>query len=104
MNEGQFVNALVFVLFLQFQIVMFFVINEDVPPLFVIISQGIIYVLTPIYMIYKICQTRGRSIQDRLKQLTKPQDWYPYDLDNRRFYEEIMGISEMSVLDQNNIT
>lgn len=48
-------------------------------------------------MIYKISQTTG-SFKQRIRQCFAPHDWHPVDADNRRFYEEIMGTSEMLVI------
>jgi len=51
-------------------------------------------------MVYKVCRTNG-DWRQRLQQCLAPHDWHPVDADNRRFYEEIMGISEMLVIDAN---
>lgn len=65
------------------------------------ISQGCIYVLGVGYMIYKICQTNG-AWRVRVKQCFAPHDWHPVNADNWRFYDEIMGTSEMLVMDNPN--
>ncbi|ALC38961.1 CG13796 [Drosophila busckii] len=62
------------------------------------VSQSLIYVLVSGYMIYKLCQTSGKWRQ-RMRQCFAPHDWHPVNADNRRFYEEIMGTSEMLVID-----
>ncbi|KAH8412114.1 hypothetical protein KR222_011666, partial [Zaprionus bogoriensis] len=64
-------------------------------------SQSCIYLLALGYMVYKVCQTTGTGHQ-RVRQCFAPHDWHPVDADNRRFYEEIMGTSEMLVIDNGN--
>ncbi|XP_068143610.1 sodium- and chloride-dependent glycine transporter 1 [Drosophila tropicalis] len=64
------------------------------------VTQGIIYLVAIFFMVYKMCQTSG-SWRHRLRQCFTPHDWHPVDADNRRFYEEIMGTSEMLVIDSN---
>ncbi|KAH8271079.1 hypothetical protein KR018_007377 [Drosophila ironensis] len=64
------------------------------------LSQGLILLMAVSYMIFKVCQTNG-SWRQRIQQCLAPHDWHPVDADNRRFYEEIMGISEMLVIDAN---
>ncbi|KAH8355834.1 hypothetical protein KR200_010720 [Drosophila serrata] len=64
------------------------------------VSQGLVLLTAISYMVYKVTQTNGPGRQ-RLQQCLAPHDWHPVDADNRRFYEEIMGISEMLVIDAN---
>uniref|UniRef100_A0A1A9VMD9 Amino acid transporter transmembrane domain-containing protein n=2 Tax=Glossina austeni TaxID=7395 RepID=A0A1A9VMD9_GLOAU len=77
--------------------VLYLLQKEDPPSLLMIIIQSLVYIIAPIYMVYKVCRTTG-SLRDRLKQCFAPHDWHPVDADNRRFYEEIMGTSEMLVI------
>ncbi|XP_037958607.1 sodium- and chloride-dependent glycine transporter 1 [Teleopsis dalmanni] len=78
--------------------ILFLLEQEESASELVIISQVIVYVTAAMYMIYKLCQTTG-SLRNRLKQCFEPHDWHPVDADNRRFYEEVMGTSEMLVID-----
>lgn len=64
-------------------------------------SQSLIYLLVLGYMIYKLSQTTG-TWRQRMRQCFAPHDWHPVNADNRRFYEEIMGTSEMLVIDNGN--
>lgn len=64
-------------------------------------SQICIYVLALGYMVNKVCQTNG-TWRQRMRQCFAPHDWHPVSADNRQFYEEIMGTSEMLVLDNGN--
>ncbi|XP_015035842.2 sodium- and chloride-dependent glycine transporter 1-like [Drosophila pseudoobscura] len=64
------------------------------------LSQGLLFLLAIVYMVYRVTKTNG-SFRQRLQQCLAPHDWHPVDADNRRFYEEIMGISEMLVIDAN---
>ncbi|XP_034474099.1 sodium- and chloride-dependent glycine transporter 1 [Drosophila innubila] len=66
-------------------------------------SQGFIYLFVVGYMIYKLSQTNG-TWRQRMRQCFAPHDWHPVSADNRRFYEEIMGNSEMLVFDNGNAT
>ncbi|XP_018798472.1 PREDICTED: sodium- and chloride-dependent glycine transporter 1 [Bactrocera latifrons] len=77
---------------------LYFLERDNSPTALVIVSQCVIYAIAPAYMIYKICQTNG-TLRNRLKQCFAPHDWHPVDADNRRFYEEIMGVSEMLVME-----
>jgi len=67
------------------------------------LSQTLIYLLVVGYMIYKLSQTNG-TWRQRMRQCFAPHDWHPVSADNRRFYEEIMGTSEMLVFDNGNVT
>ncbi|XP_022230627.2 sodium- and chloride-dependent GABA transporter 1 [Drosophila obscura] len=69
-------------------------------PVLMWLSQGLIFLVAIVYMAYKVTKTNG-SWRQRLQQCLAPHDWHPVDADNRRFYEEIMGISEMLVIDAN---
>jgi len=64
-------------------------------------SQSLIYLLVLGYMIFKLTQTSG-TWRQRMRQCFAPHDWHPVNADNRRFYEEIMGTSEMLVIDNGN--
>ncbi|KAH8377339.1 hypothetical protein KR093_004972 [Drosophila rubida] len=64
-------------------------------------SQGLSYLIVVAYMFYKLAQTNGPWRQ-RLRQCFAPHDWHPVNPDNRVFYEEIMGTSEMLVIDNGN--
>uniref|UniRef100_W8ARF3 Sodium-and chloride-dependent glycine transporter 1 n=5 Tax=Ceratitis capitata TaxID=7213 RepID=W8ARF3_CERCA len=83
---------------LSFIQTLYFLERDNSPTALVIVSQCVIYAIAPAYMIYKVCQTNG-TLRNRLKQCFAPHDWHPVDADNRRFYEEIMGVSEMLVMD-----
>ncbi|KAH8262799.1 hypothetical protein KR044_000365 [Drosophila immigrans] len=64
-------------------------------------SQGLSYLIVVVYMFYKFSQTNG-PLRQRLRQCFAPHDWHPVNPDNRVFYEEIMGTSEMLVIDNGN--
>ncbi|XP_030240691.1 sodium- and chloride-dependent GABA transporter 1 [Drosophila navojoa] len=66
------------------------------------VSQSLIYLVALGYMVYRICQTNG-NWRKRMRQCFSPHDWHPVNADNRRFYEEIMGTSEMLVIDNGNV-
>ncbi|XP_032592332.1 sodium- and chloride-dependent glycine transporter 1 isoform X2 [Drosophila grimshawi] len=65
------------------------------------ISQTVIYLIALGYMFFKLSQTNG-TWRQRMKQCFAPHDWHPVSADNRHFYEEIMGNSEMLVIDNGN--
>ncbi|XP_032294207.1 sodium- and chloride-dependent glycine transporter 1 [Drosophila virilis] len=65
------------------------------------ISQTLIYLVALGYMLYRLSQTNG-TWRQRTRQCFAPHDWHPVNADNRRFYEEIMGTSEMLVIDNGN--
>ncbi|XP_060647908.1 sodium- and chloride-dependent glycine transporter 1 [Drosophila nasuta] len=65
------------------------------------ISQGFSYLIVIAYMIFKLTQTNG-TLRQRVRQCFAPHDWHPVNPDNRAFYEEIMGTSEMLVIDNGN--
>lgn len=65
------------------------------------VSQSLIYLVALGYMVYRLCQTNG-NWRKRMRQCFSPHDWHPVNADNRRFYEEIMGTSEMLVIDNGN--
>ncbi|XP_013104385.1 sodium-dependent noradrenaline transporter [Stomoxys calcitrans] len=71
--------------------------EENPPCLIIVIIQCLVFVAVPLYIVYKISRSRG-SLRQRVKQCFSPHDWHPVDADNRRFYEEIMGTSEMLVI------
>ncbi|KAI8124951.1 Sodium- and chloride-dependent glycine transporter 1 [Lucilia cuprina] len=71
--------------------------TNDPPSALILLTQSFVYIVVPLYMIYKITQTTG-SFRQRIRQCFAPHDWHPVDADNRRFYEEIMGTSEMLVI------
>lgn len=74
-----------------------FFTSSDPPSVLILTTQSFVYIVVPLYMMYKISQTTG-SLKQRVKQCFAPHDWHPVDADNRRFYEEIMGTSEMLVI------
>ncbi|XP_034669876.1 sodium-dependent noradrenaline transporter [Drosophila subobscura] len=82
------------------QLVYFLISFNEIPQLLMWLSQGLIFLVAIVYMVYKVTKTNG-SWRQRLQQCLAPHDWHPVDADNRRFYEEIMGISEMLVIDAN---
>ncbi|XP_019893180.2 sodium- and chloride-dependent glycine transporter 1 [Musca domestica] len=67
------------------------------PSAWILITQCLVFAAVPLYMVYKVTRTTG-SLRQRVKQCFAPHDWHPVDADNRRFYEEIMGTSEMLVI------
>lgn len=72
--------------------------EQDNPPSELItIYLIVVFAVAPAYMIYKISRTTG-AIRQRVKQCFAPHDWHPVDADNRKFYEEVMGTSEMLVI------
>ncbi|KAH8413292.1 hypothetical protein KR009_009762 [Drosophila setifemur] len=73
---------------------------ESIHHVLIWVSQSLICLMALSYMVYKVTQTNG-SWRQRIQQCLAPHDWHPVDADNRRFYEEIMGISEMLVIDAN---
>nr|XP_016945902.1 sodium- and chloride-dependent glycine transporter 1 [Drosophila suzukii]XP_016945903.1 sodium- and chloride-dependent glycine transporter 1 [Drosophila suzukii]XP_036678006.1 sodium- and chloride-dependent glycine transporter 1 [Drosophila suzukii] len=74
--------------------------RDRIHDVLIYMSQGLIILTAISYMVYKVCRTNG-GWRQRLQQCLAPHDWHPVDADNRRFYEEIMGISEMLVIDAN---
>ncbi|EDV31364.1 uncharacterized protein Dana_GF14587, isoform D [Drosophila ananassae] len=80
--------------------VSFFIDLHEIHHVLIWISQGLVLAMALSYMVYKVSQTNG-SWRQRIQQCLAPHDWHPVDADNRRFYEEIMGISEMLVIDTN---
>ncbi|EDX04120.1 GD22474 [Drosophila simulans] len=74
--------------------------RDRIHDVLIYVSQGLILLTAMSYMVYKVCRTNG-DWRQRLQQCLAPHDWHPVDADNRRFYEEIMGISEMLVIDAN---
>jgi len=84
---------------LQFQLTYLFT-RDRIHDVLIYVSQGLILLTAMSYMVYKVCRTNG-DWRQRLQQCLAPHDWHPVDADNRRFYEEIMGISEMLVIDAN---
>ncbi|XP_075152750.1 sodium- and chloride-dependent glycine transporter 1 [Haematobia irritans] len=67
------------------------------PTVLNMIIQSVVFAAIPLYIAYKISQSTG-SLRQRIKQCFAPHDWHPVDADNRRYYEEIMGTSEMLVI------
>ncbi|XP_017060348.1 sodium- and chloride-dependent glycine transporter 1 [Drosophila ficusphila] len=78
----------------------YLLVRDHTHEVLIYVSQGLILLTAISYMGYKVCRTNGNWRQ-RLQQCLAPHDWHPMDADNRRFYEEIMGISEMLVIDAN---
>ncbi|XP_044250991.1 sodium- and chloride-dependent glycine transporter 1 [Drosophila takahashii] len=74
--------------------------RDRIHDVLIYLSQGLIFLTAISYMVYKVCRTNG-DWRQRLQQCLAPHDWHPVDADNRRFYEEIMGFSEMLVIDAN---
>ncbi|XP_061391174.1 sodium-dependent serotonin transporter-like, partial [Musca vetustissima] len=71
--------------------------SNNPPSVLILITQCMVFAAVPLYMVYKVSRTTG-SLRQRVKQCFAPHDWHPVDADNRRFYEEIMGTSEMLVI------
>ncbi|KAI8042935.1 sodium- and chloride-dependent glycine transporter 1-like [Drosophila gunungcola] len=78
----------------------FLLLRDKVDDVLIYVSQGLILLTAISYMVFKVSRTNG-DWRQRLQQCLAPHDWHPVDADNRRFYEEIMGISEMLVIDAN---
>uniref|UniRef100_A0A6P4F432 Sodium- and chloride-dependent glycine transporter 1 n=1 Tax=Drosophila rhopaloa TaxID=1041015 RepID=A0A6P4F432_DRORH len=78
----------------------FLFLRDNIHDVLIYVSQGLILLTAISYMVYKVSRTNG-DWRQRMQQCLAPHDWHPVDADNRRFYEEIMGISEMLVIDAN---